>query len=174
MKITAMKTNRAISAIVVAGCIVLANACSSGQDASVPDDGLADLDNPTIETESVSPAPLASEITATGQLIIPEDRVAVIGPAHEGRLVRFHVGQGSQVRKGQNLADLESADVDAAKADYLRAIADLDNVHRVSESETRLAQSTYDRVKLLYEKTVTAKKNLLEAETGRGGGALER
>lgn len=165
MKITPMTTYRAVAAIALAGCILIVNACASEQDASPSDEGLFALDNPTIETETVFPAPLATMVTATGQLIIPEDQVAVIGPLLEARLVRFHVGQGSRVRKGQHLADLESADVDAAKADYLRAIAELENARRVSETETKLAESTYDRIKLLYERTITARKNLLAAET---------
>jgi len=160
-----MTTYRAIRVVALVGCLLTANACASGQDPVASDDGLSGLDNPTIETETLFPGPLASRVTATGQLIIPEDQVAVIGPVHEGRLVRFHVGQGSRVRQGQHLADLESADVDAAKADYLRAMAEMENVRRVSESETKLAESTYERVKLLYERTITAEKNLLAAET---------
>lgn len=117
-----------------------------------------------IELQIVSPQSIADVIPATGKILVPEDRVAVIGPVNAGRIVRLYAGQGSRVRKGQKLADLESADIDQAEADYLKALADYENARRSSVAEVKLAQATYDRTKLLYEKTITAGKNLQTAE----------
>ena len=117
-----------------------------------------------IETESVAPQPIAGTILATGKILVSEDRIASIGPVHEGRLVRLYAGQGSKVKKGQKLADLESADLDQAEADYLKALADSENARRASAAEVKLAQANYDRNKMLYEKTITARKNFLAAE----------
>lgn len=117
-----------------------------------------------IEMEIVAPQPIAGTIVATGKILVPEDRMANIGPVHEGRLVRLYAGQGSIVRKGQKLADLESADIDQAEADYLKALADYDNARRTSAAEVKFAQATYDRTKMLYEKSVTAGKNVEAAE----------
>jgi cobalt-zinc-cadmium efflux system membrane fusion protein len=117
-----------------------------------------------IETETVALQPIAGMIRATGKILVSEDRVAVIGPVHEGRLVRLYAGQGSKVNKGQKLADLESADIDEAEAEYLKALADAENARRTSAAEVRFAQATYDRTKMLYEKTITPGKNLQSAE----------
>src|SRR6266550_7731195 len=117
-----------------------------------------------IEMEIVAPQSIAGTIVATGKILVPEDRMANIGPVHEGRLVRLYAGQGSIVRKGQKLADLESADIDQAEADYLKALADSENARRTSAAEVKFAQATYDRTKMLYEKTITAGKNLQAAE----------
>ena len=117
-----------------------------------------------IEIEIVAPQPIAGTILATGKILVPEDRMANIGPVHEGRIVRLYAGQGSDVRKGQKLADLESADIDQAEADYLKALADYDNARRTSAAEVKFAQATYDRTRMLYEKTITAGKNLQAAE----------
>ena len=117
-----------------------------------------------IETEIVTSAPISGVITATGKILVPEDRTAVIGPVNEGRIVKLYAGQGSKVRKGQKLADLESADIDQAEADYLKALADSANARRSAAAEIRLAQQTYDRTKALYEKTVLPGKNLQSAE----------
>ncbi|HSS21274.1 MAG TPA: efflux RND transporter periplasmic adaptor subunit [Pyrinomonadaceae bacterium] len=117
-----------------------------------------------IETEVVTPQPIAGGIVATGKILVPEDRMANIGPVHEGRLVRLYAGQGSVVQKGQKLADLESADIDQAEADYLKALADYDNARRTSAAEVKFAQATYDRTKMLYEKSITAGKNVESAE----------
>lgn len=117
-----------------------------------------------IETEIVTPQLIAGAVRATGKILVSEDRVAAIGPVHEGRLVRLYAGQGSIVRKGQKLADLQSADLDEAEADYLKAVADSENAHRTSEAELRLAQQTYDRTKMLFEKTIAAGKALQSAD----------
>lgn len=117
-----------------------------------------------IETEIVTSAPIAGVVSATGKILVPEDRTAVIGPVNEGRIVKLYAGQGSRVRKGQKLAELESADIDQAEADYLKALADAENARRSSAAEIKLAEETYDRTKSLYEKTVVPGKNLQSAE----------
>ncbi|HWO01538.1 MAG TPA: efflux RND transporter periplasmic adaptor subunit [Blastocatellia bacterium] len=117
-----------------------------------------------IETEVVAPQLIAGAIHATGKILVSEDRVAAIGPVHEGRLLRLYAGQGSVVRKGQKLADLQSADIDEAEADFLKAQADYENARRTSEAEVKLAQQTYDRTKMLYEKTIAPGKALQSAE----------
>src|SRR5678815_5597687 len=117
-----------------------------------------------IEMEMVSPQAIAGTILATGKILVPEDRMANIGPVHEGRLVRLYAGQGSKVKKGQKLADLESADIDQAEADYLKALADFENARRTSAAEVKFAQATYDRTRMLFEKSITAGKNVEAAE----------
>jgi len=118
----------------------------------------------TIETEIVTPQSMSGWINATGKILVPEDQTAVIGPVNAGRIVRLYAGQGSRVRKGQKLADLESADIDQAESDYLKALAEAENARRTATAEIKLAQETYDRTKVLYEKTIVAGKNLQSAE----------
>jgi cobalt-zinc-cadmium efflux system membrane fusion protein len=117
-----------------------------------------------IEVEIVTPQPIEGSITATGKILVTEDRVANIGPVHEGRIVKLYAGQGETVTKGQKLADLESADIDQAEADYLKALADLENAKRTSAADVKFNQATYDRTKLLVEKEITPAKNLQQAE----------
>ena len=120
--------------------------------------------NSGIEVEIVTQQPLEGAITATGKILVTEDRTASIGPVHEGRIVKLYAGQGSVVSRGQKLADLESADIDEAEADYLKALADLENANRTSAAEIKFDQATYDRTKLLVEKEITPAKNLQQAE----------
>src|SRR5690242_5683347 len=124
----------------------------------------ASIQNSAIQTEIVSSQSIAGVIPATGKILVPEDRVAVLGPVNEGRIVRLYAGQGTRVRKGQKLADLESSDIDQAEADYLKALADYENARRSSAAEIKLAQENYDRAKLLFEQKITAGKNLQSAE----------
>lgn len=124
----------------------------------------ASAQSSAIETEIVAPQSIAGVVPATGKILVPEDRVAVIGPVNEGRIMRLYAGQGTRVRKGQKLADLESGDIDQAEADYLKALADYENALRSSAAEVKLAQQSYDRNKQLYEQKITAGKNLQSAE----------
>src|SRR5712691_4906760 len=150
-------------ALVGVGCRKAAtpsNPASQETNAATPESAQAHA----IETEIVALQPIAGTILATGKILVTEDRVANIGPVHGGRLVRLYAGQGANVKKGQKLADLESADIDQAEADYLKAIADYENARRTSAAEVKFAQATYDRTKVLYEKTIVAGKNLQAAE----------
>lgn len=149
--------------------MILCAACGKAPDTRSSAAGQANANSQSsqaraIETEVVTPQLIAGAVRATGKILVSEDRVAAIGPVHEGRLVRLYAGQGSVVRKGQKLADLQSADLDEAEADYLKAVADSENARRTSEAELRLAQQTYDRTKMLYEKTIAAGKALQSAE----------
>src|SRR5215467_6976777 len=135
----------------------LAAAAFSGCSKSTPPPAAATLNAPSeqnagIEVEIVQPTAIEGSITATGKILVTEDRTATIGPVHEGRIVNLYAGQGSYVKKGQRLAELESADIDEAEADYLKALADLDNATRTSAAEVKFAQETYDRTKLLVQR----------------------
>ena len=150
--------------LVYQGCNRTANAPANSASPS-PGAALSDSSQShAIEMEIVAPQSIAGTIAATGKILVPEDRMANIGPVHEGRLVRLYAGQGSTVKKGQKLADLESADIDQAEADYLKALADAENARRTSLAEVKFAQATYDRNKMLYEKSITAGKNVEAAD----------
>ena len=133
-----------------------ASVATSTSAATEPDAG--------IEVEIVQPTAIEGSINATGKVLVTEDRIANIGPVHEGRIVIFYAGQGAFVRKGQRLAEFESADIDEAEADYLKALSDLANAERTSAAEVKFQQATYDRTKLLVEKEITPAKNLQQAE----------
>jgi len=150
-----------LSAIVqVMGCRQTPPATSTANSSPSP----APTQSGAIETEIVTQQSIAGVIPATGKILVPENRMAVIGPVNQGRIVRLYAGQGTRVRKGQKLAELESADIDQAEADYLKALADYENALRSSAAEVKLAQENYDRNKLLYEQKITAGKNLQSAE----------
>lgn len=152
-----------LAAAICGGC---SRAATPDASASNPpaNAGTRPPENSGIEVEIVMSQPIEGAISATGKILVTENRTASIGPVHEGRIVNFYVGQGSVVKKGQKLADLESADIDQAEADYLKALADLANANRTSAAEVRFAQQTYDRIKILFDKQITAGKNLQQAE----------
>jgi len=163
-RVHALLLSPLLMVMVSQGCKRTTNAPANS---ASPSPGAATSDSAqshAIEMEIVTPQSIAGTIVATGKILVPEDRMANIGPVHEGRLLRLYAGQGSIVRKGQKLADLESADIDQAEADYLKALADSENARRTSLADVKFAQATYDRSKALYEKSITAGKNVEAAE----------
>src|SRR4029079_6599533 len=150
-----------LSVTVQIGCKKTPPATSSSANSSPTP---ASAQRGAIETEIVTQQSIAGVIPATGKILVPENGVAVIGPVNQGRIVRLYAGQGTRVRRGQRLAELESADIDQAEADYLKALADYENAVRSSDAEIKLSQQSYDRNKLLFEQKVTAGKNLQAAE----------
>src|SRR5438046_250746 len=99
--------------------LIAASACGGCRRSNTPPTSTATQATPAqsssdkaIETEIVTAAPIVGAVSATGKILVPEDRAAVIGPVNEGRIVKLYAGQGSRVRRGQKLAELESADID--------------------------------------------------------------
>lgn len=156
--------------VILLGPLVFASACGKPADSPPVKATQASSSSPQssqtqgVESEIVQPVAMAATILATGTVLVPENRIAMIGPVHEGRIVHLYAGQGTRVKKGEKLADLESADIDEAKSDYLKAAADYENARRTTEAEIKLAQSSFDRTKLLYEKSIAAQKTFQAAE----------
>ncbi|HYK20249.1 MAG TPA: hypothetical protein VEV42_05915, partial [Pyrinomonadaceae bacterium] len=75
-----------LSAIVQVGCRQTPPAnLSSAASSPTP----TSTQNSAIETEIVAPQSIAGVIAATGKILVPEDRVAVLGPVNQGRIVRL-------------------------------------------------------------------------------------
>ncbi len=157
------------AAISLLALTVIAAGCSRPSDTTVnvnaaPPDTHTEQQNGGIELEIVQSQPIEGTLSATGKVLAMDDRIATLGPVHEGRIVAFYAGQGAVVRKGQKLADLESADIDQAEADYLKALSDLENANRTAAAEIKFNQATYDRTRVLVLKEITPAKNLQQAE----------
>src|SRR5207253_9370832 len=105
----------ALFTVVCSGCKKTADAPASpatGQAGATTSESAA---SHAIETETIVPQPIAGAIVATGKILVSEDRMANIGPVHEGRLVRLYAGQCSIVNMGQKLSDLASAAIAEAE-----------------------------------------------------------
>ncbi|HXI92863.1 MAG TPA: efflux RND transporter periplasmic adaptor subunit [Blastocatellia bacterium] len=154
--------------VILLGPLVLASACGKSADSPSAKTNQGNSSQTAqaqpLDTETAQPGTVASAILATGTILVPENRIAIIGPVHEGRLMHLYAGQGTHVKKGEKLADLESADIDEAKSEYLKAVADFENARRTTAAEIKLAQASFDRTKLLYEKSIAAQKTLQAAE----------
>lgn len=95
----------------------------------------------------------APELNVTGTVNPDISKTVPVISLASGRVVEIHARLGDAVTKGQLLMRVQSADISQAFSDYRQARAD-----------EQLAQSQYDRAKMLYDKGAIAQKDLQVAE----------
>jgi membrane fusion protein, heavy metal efflux system len=117
-----------------------------------------------LATEVVATRAVSSEIQATAEIVPPDDGVARIGSKLGCRITRLPVPVGATVKAGQLIAVVDSAELGAAKADYLMAAA-----------QARLTRETADREKILFEKKISSERDyrVAEAEATKARAAKE-
>ncbi|WP_224956976.1 efflux RND transporter periplasmic adaptor subunit [Geomonas subterranea] len=93
-------------------------------------------------------------ISATGKVEANADRIAHVSPRISGKIVAVRASLGDSVGGGQVLATLDSVELGEAMSRY----------HQ-SKTRLALAQSNMERVKVLVDKKIAARKEILQAET---------
>jgi cobalt-zinc-cadmium efflux system membrane fusion protein len=83
---------------------------------------------------------IAGDIQVVGTVTFHEDHVAVVGPLVAGRISRLGAGVGDAVRRGEVLAEIESAEVGQARADLVAAKARSAAAEANLRRETELAE----------------------------------
>ena len=92
-------------------------------------------------------------LVANGTITFDANRVSVISPRAEGRIVSVRADLGQEVRAGAVLALLESSEVGQTRGELERARANVD-----------VARRNYEREKRLFEQSISPQRELLEAE----------
>lgn len=153
-----MITPRSILTAVLSLVVLLTLACSRGKPAeaktapeaaqapgasttptSVSLQAEAAARNP-VGTEAVRKTKLASDVEIVGSVTFHPNHHAVVGPLMPGRVARLRVNPGDTVKAGQVLADIESAEVGAAEAEYIAAAARAEAAEVNAKRERELAQ----------------------------------
>lgn len=94
-----------------------------------------------------------NELSVNGTITFDADRVSVVAPRAEGRLMTVLSDLGQQVPAGKVLAIVESPEIGQIRGDLERARATVD-----------IAKRNYDREKRLYEQNISPQKEMLDAE----------
>jgi len=110
------------------------------------------LANALVETTVVQDVERTKTLRLTGQVQLDKTRVVDVVPTGGGRVEWVEKLLGQQVKKGDVLAIIHSADLGQAKAQFLELQARLE-----------LATSTFEREKELYETKVSSKADYLSA-----------
>ena len=95
----------------------------------------------------------AAQIVATGAVTPDVSRTVPVVSLATGRVVEIKARLGDQVKKGQVLLVVQSADIAAAFSDYRKAVAD-----------EKLANTQFERAKLLYDKGAISLNDMQVAE----------
>jgi cobalt-zinc-cadmium efflux system membrane fusion protein len=102
-----------------------------------------------IAVATAQTARLAGDIQLVGTVAFHEDHYAVVGPLVAGRVSRLAAGAGDRVKRGQVIAEIESAEVGQARADLLAAKARFAaaeaNLRRESDLADRKISSERER-----------------------------
>jgi cobalt-zinc-cadmium efflux system membrane fusion protein len=97
---------------------------------------------------------LAGVISATGKVEANADRIAHVSPRISGKIVAVRASLGDSVSAGQPLVSIDSVELGEAL-----------NRYQQSRTKLALAQSNMDRIKILVDKKIAARKDILQAET---------
>ncbi|UCE05072.1 MAG: efflux RND transporter periplasmic adaptor subunit [bacterium] len=106
-----------------------------------------------IEIVAVSRRKFNQIKTYPGKVVARPDGEALVGSLVGGRVVEIHVGLGDRVLKGSTLCNIESPEIGAAQAAYIRALA-----------QYNLAQKDLDRHQKLFSEKIGSEKTLIEKE----------
>jgi membrane fusion protein, heavy metal efflux system len=102
-----------------------------------------------VKVASAELARIAGDIQVVGTVAFHEDHYALVGPLVAGRISRLAAGVGDQIRRGQILAEIESAEVGQARADLVAAKARYSaadaNLHRETELADKRISSERER-----------------------------
>lgn len=96
---------------------------------------------------------LRDSLRVPARVELDRRRLAHIGASVSGRVVEIHRSLGDDVKKGDLLAVLNSAELGTAQSEYLKAI-----------SKLKLRQSAHSRAKQLYESGIIAVANLQQRQ----------
>ncbi len=103
----------------------------------------------TVESRTVS-----ETLRANAEVLYPPSRYARIAPRIHGTVREVKGILGEEVEQGAVLAVVEAAELGQAKSDYLQATSIL-----------KLRRTTFEREQALFEKKITAGREIQEAET---------
>jgi len=101
-------------------------------------------------------APSARQVAAEGRVVTYPGGEVVVGTERGGRLARVLVEEGQAVGKGQLLAEIDAAEIAAARDEAEARV-------REAEADVQLAESTLERREDLAEEEVISAQNLEEA-----------
>lgn len=110
-----------------------------------------------IETRTVNLEPLSALITATAVIEFNGDKLSKVSPRVSGRVAKLLASQGDRVKAGQHLAYIDSVELDQAWSDYVKA-----------RGKVELAKKSLGREETLYEKKVSAEKDVIKARQEMG------
>lgn len=114
-----------------------------------------------IALQKVEARSLPEVLQATGRIALNENRTWRIGAVTDGRITHVYVNAGDRVEAGQVLARMYSHDIHEARAEYQRAVSELDRL----KANLDYARRVRERTRRLYELKAASLQQLEQAES---------
>jgi membrane fusion protein, heavy metal efflux system len=112
-----------------------------------------------VQWSTAEAATMATQVDVPGQLIADEDHTARVSTPAEGRVVTVSAQTGDRVLRGQTLVILQSQEASRARADRMRAVAEVSS----REAALSFARSTRERAERLLEAKAAARQDVERA-----------
>jgi HlyD family secretion protein len=123
-----------------------------------------------VEMQKIGKQTIVQTVAASGK-IYPVEEVKISSDV-SGEIIELYVAEGDIVQQGQILARIQAesyaAYVEQAQANLNNAKANevtLQSRLKIAEAQLLNAKTAYDRTKNLYDKKITSKSDLEQAET---------
>jgi cobalt-zinc-cadmium efflux system membrane fusion protein len=113
-----------------------------------------------IEVAGVELGRLPRKLSVPGRIGVNEDRTVRVGSIASGRVSKVLAGVGDRVNEGNHLAEIQSQEVDDLRAEYAKAIAELEH----SRAEVDFWQKGRDRSARLYALKAGSLDNVRSSE----------
>ncbi|MCW5980033.1 MAG: efflux RND transporter periplasmic adaptor subunit [Bryobacteraceae bacterium] len=114
-----------------------------------------------VAIQEVLPRSLPETLQATGRITLNENRSWRVGATTAGAIFRVYANPGDAVKEGDILARMHSHEIHEARAEYRRAVAELDRL----KNALAFAQRQRDRMRRLYELKAASLQQVEQAET---------
>jgi cobalt-zinc-cadmium efflux system membrane fusion protein len=98
-------------------------------------------------------APMANKILLAGELVFNEEKIARVSSRLTGRVNQIIADHGSEVKKGDALAVIDSVELGQAQNAFLQA-----------EAGYRVAQKAYERARMLWQEKAISEAEFLERQ----------
>jgi cobalt-zinc-cadmium efflux system membrane fusion protein len=121
---------------------------------------LTDTHLASITVEPVTEQAFVSEITTEGKISVDEERVTPVFSQFSGRVIKIYARPGQQVKQGEPLFSLESADVVQSQNDLMTAVSGLNK----AKSQLRLSQTAERRLRDLHAINAIASREYQQAQ----------
>jgi membrane fusion protein, heavy metal efflux system len=108
---------------------------------------------------TVESTTMTDTVDAPGKLMPNEDRTARLSAPARGRVMRVHVRVGDRVVREQTLVTLQSQEAMSARADYTKALAELNS----RQAASNYARRTRERAERLLEAKATSRQDVERA-----------
>jgi membrane fusion protein, multidrug efflux system len=160
---------RAFAIAILPLTAIIAAACGSSEPQAEPGEPVAG-----VTVEAVAPATIDDYYEAAGT--VRSKTTSVIAAKVMGTVTAIHAVEGTHVKRGQTLLEIDDRDVasqlrmaEAGVSEANEALAEVQQAIAAAEANRKLANATYERFRTLHERRSVSQQEFEEVEAKHAG-----